>query len=234
MGLILLEGGNEFHAGMAASDERAMAISGGKSAAIRIIPAAAAPDDNDLRAGSQAVAWFHSLGAVDVRAVPVIDRASADRPELARELQAARFVFMLGGFTRYLAETLMDSFAWKAMRTAYNTGTVIGGSSAGAMVLCEHYFDQASGQVMPGLNLLPGYCVLPHHDTFGKSWAPRLTRLLPDACLLGIDEETGLLNDGPAGEWTVYGKGAVTVYSSSGQTVLMHGQRFMLPIAEDT
>jgi cyanophycinase len=234
MGLILLEGGNEFHAGMAASDERAMAISGGKSAAIRIIPAAAAPDDNDLRAGSHAVAWFQSLGAVDVRAVPVIDRASADRPELARELQAARFVFMLGGFTRYLAETLMDSFAWKAMRTAYNTGAVIGGSSAGAMVLCEHYFDQASGQVMPGLNLLPGCCVLPHHDTFGKNWAPRLTRLLPDACLLGIDEETGLLNDGPAGEWTVYGKGAVTVYSSSGQTVLMHGQRFLLPIAEDT
>jgi cyanophycinase len=234
MGLILLEGGNEFHAGMAASDERAMAISGGKSAPIRIIPAAAAPDDNDLRAGSQAVAWFQSLGAVDVRAVPVIDRASADRPELARELQAARFVFMLGGFTRYLAETLMDSFAWKAMRIAYDTGAVIGGSSAGAMVLCEHYFDQASGQVMPGLNLLPGCCMLPHHDTFGESWAPRLTRLLPDACLLGIDEETGLLNDGPAGEWTVYGKGAVTVYSSSGQTVLMHGQRFVLPIAEDT
>jgi cyanophycinase len=120
------------------------------------------------------------------------------------------------------------------MRIAYNTGAVIGGSSAGAMVLCEHYFDQASGQVMPGLNLLPGYCVLPHHDTFGKSWVPRLTRLLPDACLLGIDEETGLLNDGPAGEWTVYGKGAVTVYSSSGQTVLIHGQRFVLPIAEDT
>jgi cyanophycinase len=100
--------------------------------------------------------------------------------------------------------------------------------------LCEHYFDQASGQVMPGLNLLPGYCVLPHHDTFGKSWAPQLTRLMPSACLIGIDEETGLLNDGPSGEWTVYGKGAVTVYSSGGQTVLIHGQRLVLPIAEDT
>jgi len=234
MGFILLEGGHEFKGGMKPADEHAMAISGGNSAPIRIIPAAAAPDDNDLRAGANAVAWFQSLGAVDVRSVPLIDRASADRPELASELQAARFVFMLGGFTRYLAEALVGSIAWEAMRTAYRSGAIIGGSSAGAMVLCEHYLDQASGQVMPGLNLLPGCCVLPHHDTFGRNWAPRLAGLLPAATLLGIDEETAMLNDGPAGEWTVYGKGAVTVYEPSGQTVRHHGQRFMLPIAEDT
>jgi cyanophycinase len=132
-----------------------------------------------------------------------------------------------------LAETLAGSRAWEAMRNAFSAGAVIGGSSAGAMVLCEHCFDPASQQVMPGLNLLPGCCVLPHHNTFGKSWAPRLALLLPGATLLGIDEETGLLNDGPAGEWTVFGKGAVTVYYRSGQTVFKHGRRFVLPIGED-
>ncbi|HSO60663.1 MAG TPA: Type 1 glutamine amidotransferase-like domain-containing protein [Desulfobacterales bacterium] len=231
MGFVLLEGGREFNAGMAAADKRAMAVCGGRAQPVRIIPAAAAPDDNHGRAAANGVGWFQSLGAADVRAVDVIDRASADRPDLAREIERARLVFVLGGFTRYLAETLSGSLAWQAMVSAHRSGSVIAGSSAGAMVMCEHYFDPTSGKVLPGLNLLPNVSVLPHHDTFGKDWAPRLTRLLPGRILIGIDEETGLLNDGEAGQWTVYGKGAVTVYEPGGKSVLQHGKRFVLPIA---
>ena len=230
MGFVLLEGGNEFKARMTAADRCAMAVGGGCAAPIRIIPAAAAPDNNDLRAGANGVAWFQALGATDVRALPIIDRASADRAELAMELETAKVVFMLGGFTRYLAETLAGSRAWEAMRNAHRAGAVIGGSSAGAMVLCEFYFDPISEKVHPGLNLLPEVCVLPHHDTFGKDWAPRLSMLLPGALLIGIDEDTGLLNDGPNGQWTVYGKGAVTVYEPDGRAVFHHGQRFALPV----
>jgi len=230
VGFVLLEGGNEFKAGMAAADKRAIAAGGGRAASIRIIPTAAAPDNNDLRAGANGVAWFQSLGATDVRSLPVIDRASAGRAELASELEAARIVFMLGGFTRYLAETLAGSRAWQAMRNAHRDGAVIGGSSAGAMALCESYFDPISETVLPGLNLLPGVCVLPHHDTFGKNWAPLLAGTLPKALLVGIDEETGMLNDGPNGQWTVYGKGAVTVYKPEGLAVFHHAQRFMLPV----
>jgi len=230
MGFVLLEGGREFNAGMAAADERAMAVCGGRAQPVRIIPAAAAPDDNHGRAAANGVGWFQGLGAADVRAVAIIDRASADRPDLAKEIEHAGLVFMLGGFTRYLAETLSESMAWQAMVSAHRAGAVIAGSSAGAMVLCEHYFDPNSGKVLPGLNLLPGMCVLPHHDTFGKGWAPRLTRLLPATLLIGIDEETGLLNDGPEGQWTVYGKGDATVYEPDGQAVFHHGQRFVLPI----
>lgn len=231
MGFVLLEGGREFNAGMAVADERAMAVCGGRAQPVRIIPAAAAPDNNHARAAANGVGWFQSLGAADVRAVGIIDRASADRPDLAKEIERARLVFVLGGFTRYLAETLSESLAWQAMVSAHRTGAVIGGSSAGAMVLCEHYFDPESGKVLPGLNLLPKVCVLPHHDTFGKEWAPRLTRLLPGALLIGIDEETGLLNDRPDGQWAVYGKGAVTVYEPDSRAVFHHGQRLLLPIA---
>ena len=230
MGFVLLEGGREFNVGMAAVDERAMAVCGGRAQPVRIIPAAAAPDNNHGRAAANGVGWFQGLGATDVRAVDIIDRASADRPDLAMEIERARFVFVLGGFTRYLAEALSESLAWQAMVSAHRAGAVIAGSSAGAMVLCEHYFDPASGNVLTGLNLLPGVCVLPHHDTFGKDWAPRLTSLLPGALLIGIDEETGLLNDGPEGQWTVYGKGAVTVYEPDSQALFHHGQRFVLPI----
>jgi cyanophycinase len=115
------------------------------------------------------------------------------------------------------------------MVSAHRAGAVIAGSSAGAMVLCEFYFDPASGKVLPGLNLLAEVCVLPHHDTFGKDWAPRLTSLLPGALLIGIDEETGVLNDDPTGQWTVYGKGAVTLYFGGTKTMLHHGHFFDLP-----
>lgn len=230
VGFVLLEGGNEFGGGMAAADERVIAAAGGPSAPIRIVPAAAAPDRNDRRAGANGVAWFKSLGAVDVRSIPVIDRASAGRPDLVAELEAAKVVFLLGGFTRYLAETLAGSPAWKAIQAACRAGAVIGGSSAGAMVLGEFYYDPVSEKAFPGLNLLPEACLLPHHDTFGKRWAPLLSRRLPRTLLIGIDEETGLLNDGPAGEWTVYGKGVVTVYEPESQAVFGHGEQLVLPV----
>jgi cyanophycinase len=230
MGFVLLEGGNEFNAKMTAADERAIAACGGRSMPIRIIPAAAAPDGNHARAGAHGVDWFKGLGATDVKVLDIIDCASAGRPDLALDLERARLVFMLGGFPRYLAQTLADSLAWEAMRSAHRTGAVIAGSSAGAMVLCEYYFDPASDQVLPGLNLVPNACVLPHHDRFGKDWAPGLSRLLPEAVLIGIDEGTGLLNDGPDGRWTVYGKRCVTIYGGGGRSAFQHGESAVLPM----
>ena len=82
------------------------------------------------------------------------------------------------------------------MLDAYENGAVIAGSSAGAMVLCQYYFDPATSKVVEGLALVPNTCVLPHHNTFGKRWAAQLTTLLPDAVLLGIDEHTGMIEDG--------------------------------------
>ncbi len=93
---------------------------------------------------------------------------------------------------------------------ASQEGAVIAGSSAGAMVLCEHYYDPYEKQLFRGLNLLPNACVLPHHSTAGKRWAGMLAERLPDAVLIGIDERTGMLREGKA--WSVYGEGDVTLY----------------------
>ena len=89
------------------------------------------------------------------------------------------------------------------MLLAYEAGAVIGGSSAGAMVLCAHYYDPFQKEVC---------CVLPHHNTFGQNWASLLASLLADTILIGIDERTGMLDDGPDGRWQVYGEGEVTLY----------------------
>jgi cyanophycinase len=228
MGHILLEGGAEFGGRMADPDRRAIELAGGRGARISIVPAAAAPDHNHQRAGSNGARWFASLGATQVAALPLIDRASAGDPALADALRASRLIYLLGGFTHYLGQTLLGSTAWQAMLEAHAAGAVIAGSSAGAMVLCEHYYDPERGRVVGGLGLVPNACVLPHHNTFGKSWAARLGTLLPDCVLLGIDERTGMLNDGAGDAWQVYGQGAVTLYRGGQPKAYHPGEQFAL------
>jgi cyanophycinase-like exopeptidase len=45
--------------------------------------------------------------------------------------------------------------------------------------------------------------------------------------LVGIDEQTGMLNDGTQ-TWTVYGRGTVTLYANDTQSVFITGNSFSL------
>ena len=226
MGYLLLEGGAEFGGAMREPDLRAIELAGGFEAPIRIIPTAAAPDKNHLRAGESGVRWFQGLGARDVESIPLIDKNSANDPEIVETLRAAKLIYLLGGFTHYLSQTLQGSKAWEAALEAYQNGAVIAGSSAGAMVLCEHYYDPGSGKIVQGLNLVPNACVLPHHNSFGKNWASKLKAILPGVRLLGIDEYTGLLTKGA--EWQVLGGGVVTLYRNDQIEKYENGQSFTL------
>ncbi len=226
-GYILLEGGAEFGGRMADPDCRAIDLAGGPTVPISIIPTAAAPDNNHRRAGNNGVSWFRSLGATHVESLSLIDKASANDAAIVDSIARSRLIYLLGGFTGYLGETLKNSASWQVMLSAYEAGAVIAGSSAGAMVLCQYYYDPGKRQLVEGLNLLPNTCVLPHHNTFGKNWAAQLSQLLPHAVLLGIDERTGMLDDeGSKTSWHVYGQGAVTVYRKGQPTVYNAGSSF--------
>src|SRR5215212_4811917 len=211
MGYLLLEGGAEFGGRMRDPDLKAIELAGGFEAPIRIIPTAAAPDKNHQRAGNNGTRWFQSLGARDVVSLPLIDQASANDENIVKALRDAKLIYMLGGFPGFLGETLKESRAWEAAQEAYQSGAVIAGSSAGAMVMCEFYYDPYRGRVAEGLNLITVSLVLPHHDASGKTWVPQIQRELADFTLIGIDEQTGMLEDGE-GIWTVYGRGNVTLY----------------------
>ncbi len=224
MGYLLLEGGAEFGGRMREPDLRAIELAGGINAPIRIIPTAAAPDNNHQRAGNNGIRWFQSLGAKDVVSLPLIDRPSANDENIAKSLRSANLIYMLGGFTGYLAETLQGSAAWNTVLEAYQAGAVVAGSSAGAMVMCEFYYDLNKGQVVSGLNLVPDSLVLPHHNTFGKNWASRLLEI-SQLTLIGIDEQTGMIDDG-AQTWTVYGRGDVTLYRNEQIEIHQAGKAF--------
>ena len=228
MGTIVLAGGAEFGGAMEELDRRSLEKAGGSDASVRIIPAAAAPDNNHARAGKNGIDWFRSLGVADVRALPLIDRASADEPDVVSSLRHADLIYLLGGFPGYLAQSLADSRSWDAILAALEDGAVISGSSAGAMVLCMYFYDPHHERLCQGLHLVAGGCVVPHHRSFGQTWIPRLKSLIPDVTLIGLDEQTGLLNISPGWEWQVYGAGSVVIYRAgqietyeSGDTVVL-------------
>ena len=124
MGYLLLEGGSEFCGRMIEADSRALVLAGGPDAAVDIIPAAAAPDNNHHLAGQNGVEWFRRVGARKVVSRLLIDKDSAQQPELARQLAHSRLVFMLGGFPTHsgavaggdalLAEHLLGVPWWRS------------------------------------------------------------------------------------------------------------------------
>ena len=72
--------------------------------------------------------------------------------------------------------------------------------------------DPASQSLVKGLGLLRATRIIPHFNSFGRAWVDRLQKELPSVTLIGIDEETAMISDGPAGTWSVYGAGAVVIY----------------------
>ncbi len=227
MGYLLLEGGAEFGGRMSEPDLLAIKLAGGVDAPVCIIPTAAAPDKNHNRAGNYGMHWFLRLGAKQVFMSGVIDKNTANDPKLAEQVCTSKLIYMLGGFTHYLGETLKDSLCWSAALEAYQNGAVIAGSSAGAMVMCEYYFDPSKKKVAHGLNLVSNALVLPHHNTFGKTWAGELRKMLPEVLLIGIDERTGMINAAD-GKWEVLGGGGVTLYRSESTVSYGRGESFHL------
>lgn len=224
MNHLLLAGGAEFGGGMREPDLQAIQLAGGFDAPICIIPTAAVADNNHKRAGNNGIRWFQSLGAKHVFTANVIDKNSANDEGIANLIRESKLIYLLGGFPSYLGETLKNNLCWNAALEVYQAGGVIGGSSAGAMVLSEFYYDPYEKKLLNGLNLIPNACVLPHHNQFGKTWAKQLKELLPNSILIGIDEETGMIKSG--NDWQVYGKGEVTVYRSESTVTVGRGEQF--------
>jgi cyanophycinase len=226
MGILLLEGGSEFQGKMEEPDRKALALAGGQDADIVIIPTAAAPDNNSERAGNTALEWFRTLGAKNISVLPIVDKKSADDRELSAVLDRADLIYMLGGFPGYLEHTLRKSRCFDAVQRAYQKGAVLAGSSAGAMVLCAWYFDPAVKDIKKGLGMLKNVMLIPHHDTFGGSWHSIYFNDMSDTRCIGIDEQTGMINQSGADSWTVYGKGKVTLYLKTSVKSYKPGQSF--------
>lgn len=234
MGYIVLQGGAEFQGQMRHVDRAALDLAGGHDQRVGIVSTAAVPDQNQQRAADKGLRWFTGLGATDVRDLRLWDRGAAQAPWTLQALSAVKLLFILGGFPGYLAQTLVGSAAWGAMvaRIDEDPSWVLAGSSAGAMVLCDTFFDPVRERLVPGLGLLPGICVIPHCRTVGDHWRQMLMPAAPHLIFVCIDEQTGVITDAQRTHWQVYGGGSVEIWQADRSQVYQAGDTIELPLAK--
>ena len=195
---------------------------------------AAAPE------GPASLARWHELGRASAErlgvqqvVVPVVDRISADDPELAGLVEGAGLVYLSGGNPPFLASTLRGTAVWRAIEAVWQGGAALAGCSAGAMALTAHVPDirHPLRPAEVGLSAVPHVRVLPHFDRFAGRLPDLLLRFLVDTpegvTVLGIDEDTALVG-GPT-QWRVEGRQSVWVLTAGGRTEHPAGSVLVTP-----
>jgi cyanophycinase len=208
-------GGAEDKLGATRILKRFVAESGGPQARIVVCPTASALGPEIVELYER---LFLRLGAQEVVMTRPRDRREADKREFADAVEAATGVFFTGGNQMKLATTIRGTRFGDAVVAAYERGTMVGGTSAGASVVSEHMVGYGSPGATPkfrmvgqaqGLGLLPGVIVDQHfsqRDRFGRLM--NLVASSPDLLGIGLDEDTAVLVTGET-DLEVIGKGSV-------------------------
>lgn len=181
---------------------------------------AAAPE------GDRVLARWHELGAaaasrlgVEQVIVDVRTRADADDPVHAAAFAGAGLVYLSGGNPGHLAGTLRGTRVWTAIQDAWRAGASVAGCSAGAMALGGYVpdFRHPKRGGTDGLGLVPDIRVLPHFDKYSRMIPDFALRPLvtPGAVVVGIDEDTALVADGPGddGLWEFRSRGRQSAWT---------------------
>lgn len=237
-GLIALLGSGEYLPVMNDTDRHLLANCGAAGRAPRVVclPTAAGQEGEAsigrwMRMGEE---HFRALGA-NVISLHLTNRAEADDPAMAAEIEQADLVYFSGGKPHYLYETLNGSQAWAAVQTATRRGAVLAGCSAGAMFIGAFLPDFRSFGLRQNrvFGVLPNSHIFPHFDRM-LAWRsitiPMLQPLIPaDEYVLGLDEDTALVGK-LGGEWTVMGRQSVYLITKNEVRTYSVGQTVILPL----
>ncbi len=230
MGALVLAGSGEFLPIMRAVDEVVLTHLPRASRRVAIVPTASGRE-GQVPFGwiERGVAHFAALGC-EAFGVPILERADADNPDYVAALAGADLIYLSGGDPHHLIDTIRDSIAWTAIRTAHAGGAILAGSSAGAMALGELVISPraAAPTWQPALGLVPGIGVLPHYDRFGGARTTPLVAVAPPGLtIFGIDEDTVILTVNGASR--VLGARSVTILQGDAATIFGTGE--LLPHA---
>lgn len=205
-GTLALVGGGEWQPGCDFDAE--LARLGGSE--VLVLPTAAAYEHPE-RAVEMAREYFAQLG-IEVRGLMVLSRADAEDPDNAHAVEQARFIYLAGGSPLHLRSVLKATPTWEALLSAWRSGAVVAGSSAGAMVLTDPMVDPRGGAFTLGLGLVEQLAIIPHFANFSEERRHRTLNLATGGLpVVGIDERTALIRD-PEGVWRVEGAGNAYVF----------------------
>lgn len=215
-------GGAEDKLGKKTVLSRFVALCGGPSARIAILPTASSVP---MEVGARYQELFRALGADAATVVHIHRRADAERDSAVQAIQSATGIFLTGGDQVKLVGLIGGTPVGEAIRQRHEAGAVIGGTSAGASAQSLHMIAfgksgslprQRMIQLAPGLGLCPQLIIDQHfrqRDRIGRLMSA--VALNPALLGVGIDEDTALVI-APEGIAEVYGTHSVTVVDAAG------------------
>jgi cyanophycinase len=169
---------------------------------------------------------FRDLGLDDVRELYLHDRKEALADGAVKLLDDVQGVFFSGGDQLRITSQIGDTPITRRIQEIFQSGGVIGGTSAGASVMCETMLVRGTSReshrigdlhLAAGLGLIHDVIIDQHFAERG-----RMGRLLgavaqnPRLLGIGIDEDTGIVVEGS--DFGVIGSGAVYVVDGEGVT----------------
>jgi cyanophycinase-like exopeptidase len=199
-------------------------VSNGKANRYVQIPTAAG------RESSTRLDYWREIGGQQCRRIgtvqnflPVFNREDAFNDDLIAKVKGAGLIYFSGGDPHYLASTLLDTPLWNAIRAEWESGSALGGCSAGAMAMSSEIpnFRKLRDEPALGFSLLPNIRVIPHYNKF-FGWIPdsaaKILMKTPEGVrLIGIDEDTALVTglsektSLQTRNWEVIGKASVHI-----------------------
>ena len=220
-GWIIPIGGAEEKENGPAILKRFVALCGGSTADIVVLPTAS----RLLDTGERYVRIFTDMGAGKVTSLNFDSRRDCEEQGRLDRLATATGIFFTGGNQLRLATMLGGTPVAKLIRTLNAQGVHVAGTSAGASFLSEHMIAfgeegslpvAGSVRLAPGLGLTNRFVIDQHfrqRDRLGRL----LTALAynPYAIGIGLDENTAAFI-GPDNTVEVEGSGGITVVDASG------------------
>jgi cyanophycinase len=203
-------------------DREIMRASAHNPAKVVVVPTAAVT--GPAKAANDGATHFGALGG-DSSMLMLLERSHAEDPDFFAPATLADVVYFTGGSPEHLLETVRDSAFLKAVLASVEGGSVLAGSSAGAMVMGSMMRGPRSGGWVESLGVVPGVAVLPHHERRDQAETSKeLQESAPGGLtFLGIDARTGCL--GTPGNWRVVGSGRVTVYQGAEWQIFNEGDK---------
>jgi cyanophycinase len=229
-------------------------VGGAAAARVVVLPTAAGLEDpaSPQRWANLGVRHFTSLGAT-TDAASILRREDAFDPRWLPLLERADLIYFSGGSPRHLVDTFKGSPAWEVIRLRHAAGAVLAGCSAGAMAFGRVTLQPrrlwsggpANGSLpedtwYPALGLVPNVVTLPHFDRWirrmGQSVLKELAASLPaGVSLVGVDEDTALVDFDGDGVWRVLGRQGVSLIDAEvGEVRYLTGASVQLSTAPVT
>ncbi len=188
-GTVCLQGGGEFSYACRRMDAELVARASGP---VVVTALASAPGADYLAATANGVRHFEAVGGIDVVGAPDV----REDPRVALGvLRTARLLVLPGGSPARLLSALQSTPVGQIVVELLDSGGVVMGASAGAMVLCEWTVLPDRGmQVVAGLGVVSETVVLAHWIGGRGDWLQAIDAAVPPgATVLGLPEESGVL-----------------------------------------